>query len=655
MRKSGFVLLGFLVLIFFLFMWAFSDKIVERNLEKIGTKIVGAKVELSGVKFYPLKLKIQWQNLMVTNPDNTFENIVETGKSVFKLLPEPLLKGKFIVDSFKVTGLKFHTQRKVSGEIIEKKSKKKDKKISSKKTSNKEKKGLLSKTKERLNEKLNEERNSIPLFNFNKYSFVIDTNQLIQNFKPETGEHIERLIDNYSIKFENYSSEINEVEKGVDSLSIKARELQDRINTIDKKTDLKIIKKNIRDLQELISDSNKLEDEIKNIEKKFDRDYSTMWKDISRIDLWIENDYKRIMDNLRLPEVSGTTISKLLFGEKILNDLQKTVNTIKRVRAILFKVKRFMPSKKIPKRMKGQNIIFVKEKELPTVWIKDLFIGGKTKNGISLSGSILDLTSHQKLIERPTVLSISGEGLSGEIMSFSGVLNYIGKIPKERLKFTLDNFKINSVKNSTKEFALLNNSSFPVKINSGKSYLNANINFEDDDFNSSISIKSKDVKFIIDEKGKKLSKASVSLLKEIFSDINVVNVMANIRYINENMSIVITSNIDDVFNSKLNEIYSKKRDEVIKNVDEYMSKRKEEYKSKYSSFLKKNKVAIGDKISSYELKLKNLKRELLSEKDKINKKYESLENRLEKEAFEEYKKEKEKTKKKVESSIKKLF
>jgi len=664
-RKSGLILLGVLASIFFIFMWAFSDKIVQKNLEKIGTKIVGAKVELKGVKVAPFKLKIEWEDLKITNPDNVFENIVETGKSIFELYPKALLKGRFIIENFEIRDIRFHTPRKTSGEVKKNRIStrvKKSGRFEKRNEVKNNKQGIIGKTEDKLTNKIEEEKRHIPIFNPEKYSFVIDINQLIKTFKPKTGEHIEKLKRAYLEKIDEYSVRINAVGADIDNLGKKLMEIKSRIEKIDKNSNLKDIKRSIDDIRGLLNEANVLERTITNIRDDFNRDSNIMQYQASKIDSWIADDYRRIMDNLKLPEIGTKSISRFLFGEKILNELQKTVRTIKRIRSALFKVKDVLPSKKLPKRMKGQDIIFVSEKELPMVWVKDVFIGGETERGIKLSGSVVNLSSNQKLINKPTELKVKGKGNSGETMEFSSILNYLSTVPRENIRFILNGFTVGS----TRDFISRNVKSLPINISSGKGYLNAAINFEGDDFVSKISLTERDVSFKIGQADRKSSEAAVILLQEIFSDIDAVDLISTIRYRDENIKLSIKSNIDDIFNRRLRDMFARKRKEAVKEIDKYVNDRKKEYKGEYLSFLEDNQKRIKEKLDENTSKLNTLKRELLSEENRINKKYISLKDEIEKKADEEYQKkkseleeqiqkEREKAKNKVKSSLKSLF
>ena len=110
----GFLALTALIAAFWLLA---IDWLAKAAIERGGTAVLGAKVELdrADVTLSPLGLRLT--RLQLTNPEKPMENIVEIASASGLLDLEKLLIGHVIVEELKGTGLQFNSARKSSGAI----------------------------------------------------------------------------------------------------------------------------------------------------------------------------------------------------------------------------------------------------------------------------------------------------------------------------------------------------------------------------------------------------------------------------------------------------------------------------------------------------------------------------------------------------------
>ena len=142
MRWKGIIFLVVLIGIFVALSFILTDDWLERQLENIGTSVVGAKVEIDNLDFSLTGLHLRWSRLQVTNPKDTWKNIIETGKTEcnFELLP--LFSKKVVIENMQLSDLQTGTERATDGKIIKKAKKKKETKP--------KKPGFFAKTTEKL-------------------------------------------------------------------------------------------------------------------------------------------------------------------------------------------------------------------------------------------------------------------------------------------------------------------------------------------------------------------------------------------------------------------------------------------------------------------------------------------------------------------------
>lgn len=95
----------------------FADTLVRRGVEKGGTAIVGAKVDLAEADLGIGDGSIAMRGLAVTNPSAPMTNLFEADEIQLDMRVLPLLEKKVVIDTVAVRGLRFGTPRETSGAI----------------------------------------------------------------------------------------------------------------------------------------------------------------------------------------------------------------------------------------------------------------------------------------------------------------------------------------------------------------------------------------------------------------------------------------------------------------------------------------------------------------------------------------------------------
>lgn len=95
----------------------FAERAVQRGVEKVGTHIVGAKVDLREASLALRDGAVGLRGLAVTNPAKPMTNLFEAEEILVNLNLLPLLEKKVVLDTVAVRGLRFGTPRETSGAI----------------------------------------------------------------------------------------------------------------------------------------------------------------------------------------------------------------------------------------------------------------------------------------------------------------------------------------------------------------------------------------------------------------------------------------------------------------------------------------------------------------------------------------------------------
>jgi uncharacterized protein (TIGR03545 family) len=109
-------LLGF-VLVAGLLWLLFGDRVARRAAEKVGTAILGAKVEIQSMHIDLAHGDVTVRGLTVASPHEALKNLVQADELTADLDVVPLLEKKVVIDRLAATGLRFGTPRETDGRV----------------------------------------------------------------------------------------------------------------------------------------------------------------------------------------------------------------------------------------------------------------------------------------------------------------------------------------------------------------------------------------------------------------------------------------------------------------------------------------------------------------------------------------------------------
>ena len=127
MRWKGLIFLAVVIALGVVLSLFYLDKWVESGLEKAGSALVGAKVEIDNLDLDVAGLSIEWQRLQVTDPNRTMQNVIETGRTAFKMELAALLRKKTVIREMTLADVRTGTPRETDGAIPNKPEKEKKK------------------------------------------------------------------------------------------------------------------------------------------------------------------------------------------------------------------------------------------------------------------------------------------------------------------------------------------------------------------------------------------------------------------------------------------------------------------------------------------------------------------------------------------------
>jgi len=405
-RWPGLIVFGVVVLILMGFWWLLLDSLIKGWIEKGGTRLLGAKVELGKADLSLAPLGLALENLQVTNPKQPMTNILEAGSIDLAIEASHLLRRKLIVSLMTADNLRFNTRRKTSGAVAQKKP--------SPETSDQ--------TGDAKSDAFKMPSLAVPdikeILSREELRTVTTANELkkdIDVFKEKWQKRLDDLPDQDT--FEQYEKRLDNVGSpkksitGVLGATGEAKGIYDDVS---------------RDLEEL-----------KQAKKDFEKELASLKKKAARLKSLPAEDFRRLRDKYSLSSQGAINITQMLFGDKAGRYLKLFLDGHHTLKPLL-EMRPATPEdqKEVePVRGKGVDVHFAVDNQPPPFLVRLATVSATIPYG-DISGEIQNLTPFQALLGKPLVFTFSGQNLQDlQKVNIDGVLNHIDP-PKASDRFT---------------------------------------------------------------------------------------------------------------------------------------------------------------------------------------------------------------------------
>jgi uncharacterized protein (TIGR03545 family) len=462
-RPSG--ALGFLVvfLAVSLFWWLLADWLLKVSIEKAGTKIVGAKVELAAadLTFSPLGFRLD--RLQVTDPQQPMRNLFELSSAKGNLELLPLLMGQVIVDEMSATGVRFHTERTRSGAIEKPKTKSEQ---SEQKGQQADKPGInIGAIKDKL-PSVDEIMAKEPLATLEKTN-AFQTQ--IQTQRDELQQKVTSLPDEKTIK--RYEQRLKETTGGnIQSVD----ELQRRQKELEK------LKDEIRaDRDALVSARN----QIRSAKDQVNSQYKGLQQAPSQ-------DWNHLKNRYGLNITGAGNVTQLLFGDSAATWLRRLLSWAGQINRILPGNGGEKPPEALkPARGEGRYVRFPASNPLPSFLVRKALLTLELKAG-NLELSITDATHQPHILGRPMRLHASGKNLeNADQIKFDGVIDHVKPANAiDSLQWSVSGWKLSNV-------AISKESNLPLTLTKARGNLSGNLELAGQNLSAGIDAAFKDTQW----------------------------------------------------------------------------------------------------------------------------------------------------------------
>lgn len=420
-KKKGIVRWGAVIpfvifcLIVGLYFHFFFDLQLRKGLEWTGYKVMGVEVNIASLETSFFNASFRLQGLEITDSEKPSQDSIKIGDIRFGMLWDALLRMKIVVNEAAVEQIEFAVPRKTPGKV---------KPPEPPPTGP----GFMAQQAEKLKQQALEQANK-----GNEDNVLGDVIALLGG--GDANAQLDKLQASLPSKemLTKFEADLKAKQKVWDE-KIKAlpqgKEIQalgDRLNKVKYK-DFKNpqeVQQSLQELDAIFKDADGKYKQIQATANDLNGDFKQTDAQYKALEAQIKTDIKELENHFHIPKIDAKSLSRALF-RKYLNPYLDKANRYKAL------AQQYLPPKFTRKKDKsadddqiqphpratGTTYEFGRPNSYPLVWVKRVGVSsqaGASKYAGNIKGEILDITTHQRLIGKPTVARIEGNFPSHEI------------------------------------------------------------------------------------------------------------------------------------------------------------------------------------------------------------------------------------------------
>jgi len=607
-----------LIAIIITFNIIFLDALLKKAFIASGEMAFGAKVEMQSLKTKFSNLSIKIDGLQIADKNDYWKNLIEAKTISFALKPLPLLSKKFIIEKMSVEGVMWQTKRNTSGQLPPKKIKKFNKT---------NKNSLLGKLVNSLAQKGKSEIIQLPavsaLSDAQKNLKNISINTVINPAQIQTLKEIDTMKADVTSKYTSYQSSFSNlnITAAIESAKSALNGLSD--TKVDSFESIKALKDKIDSALAAKTTVEAKLNEFNALKSSISKDITTEKQLTEKIAQLTNADVTGLMDKLKIPEVSFSDISKALFGQLWINRINSLISYVELAR-------KYMPPQKAntnimltPSRMNGTNVSFSKKDNPPDFLIQQISLSGTTQGPgkemqleTIFSGNILNITSDQALLGKPTTFKILGKQNSS-LLNFNGTFDHRVDPGKDVINATLEGLSVDT-------FGLPKSEYLP-EFSNGEGKINASLTLTGEKIDCKIKV-------VLNKLTAK--KTSYKDNEEVATIINylwagITDIVMNVSATGEinNLKFDVSSNLDRVLSERLKTLFGQKINEyktqLTQKVNSLIASKKAELLAELNARKNEYQKLIDEKQNELNTQIESIKTQVQAKEDEIKNKTES--------------------------------
>jgi len=439
-RPSGALVFVGLAVAIGAFWWLLADWLLKTAIETVGTKAVGAKVELAAADLTFSPLGFHLDKLQVTDPEHPMQNLFELDSATGNLELLPLLMGQVIVDELSAKGMRFDTKRSHSGAI--------SKPVAPPKPAEAEPGEAASTTA--IKDKLPSVDEIMGREKLSTVELTKTFQERVKNQRSEFEKNIAALPDEAAIK--KHEKRIKELTGGqIKSLE----ELKTREKELEK------VKDQIRADRDRIK---AVRDQLHNAKNELNQQYQALQKAPAQ-------DWERIKSQYGLDAGGVGNIARLLFGDAAKSWYQRLRSWANQAQRMLPSGSEKTPEPVQPPRSKGRLIHFATTNPLPDFLIRHAALSMELQVG-NILVDVKDITHQPQILGRPIRILAAADKLPKlQSIKIDGVIDHVHPDNiKDNLTWSFSGWQLSDI-------VVSKESTLPLNITSARADVSGKINY----------------------------------------------------------------------------------------------------------------------------------------------------------------------------------
>ena len=574
-RTGAIIPFGILVAIVVIFQVFFIDNLIKMAMEKMGTSIHGAEVNVSGVETKILDLSVEVGRIQFTNKDKPDYNNFEIGSISFALSWDALLRGKFVIEESSINDILLETKRSSRGYVP-----------------------VV--TKEEAEKKSETLQNAEKEFEGNIFGDIAKL--LGGTSADDIAKNIEGELQSKK-RYDELALEIKERESA----------LKTQIDNLPKEKELKALEKkaseiNLKDLTHIgklattLKAIDSVKKEVEQTIKQYDEAQKKVTENINfivdsqkELKNLIQADIKDVQNRIGIPSLDATSIANVLFGREFTEEVFKYQGYFEKAQKYMPppKEERTAPTIVARQRGEGVNYEFAVTTSYPLFWLKYASINSQSEQS-AFKGELRDITSNQQLINRPSLLKIAGDyyELDMQDIDLSVSFDHRTKVDDQVL-LSIGSYPVNE-----KKLANSDDVEFSLERARAKSMISATL--KEKIFELNLNNTFSDIDYRVLGKNKEVDR----ILKAVAEDAKTISLDAKAKGTFKDLTFTLSSNLGKVleasFNKQLQTRIAEAKEKISKEIQSKIQVEQDkingqlaEFKSKYLGKINKEKEALG--------------------------------------------------------------
>ena len=514
-------------------LWAFCalamDPLLERGLEKSGSRSLGAKVELRRLRTSLFPPAVELDSFAAADRSDPMRNLVEFRRLRLALDGRPLLEKKFS-GSAELSGLAWGTPRRTSGALP--------------------KAPPPPKASAALSEQVSRSKD-IGLATTNPAKTAPSSSYSV---KPEDLKSLtmaKELKAAWPAKAKDWKERVD----GFDAEG-KTRELKGLLDKVSASRDLPSRLAALRDLQQKASSLKTGLDELKSsLASEMDK----AKLELRAVEAAKAADLEGLRGKLDLPRFDAKTISSYLLGAKAASGVEKALR-------LLALAREHMPTKGAapPPSARGVDIPFPKERSRPSFHLRTIKLSGAANLGdpLEFTGEARDLTTEPALLGRPAVLELRGAS-GGRSIELKAELDHTGETASERIFLKGRGFPVAELQAGAP-------SSFAVAVSPGVASFSGELTLEGRKLQGKLSLEETGIR--VEPQAGSVSKAVEEALRSSLSRIDKLSAVVELSGGLDSPDLSLSSNIGDAVSQALKQALGRELQARTKGLEEQVDK-----------------------------------------------------------------------------------